>query len=126
MITIRRYKAEDAKDVGILIADTFLKYNLGQFAPSVQTALMGPFIHARSKDEVHRQAIADAIDAPIVLVAESRGTIVGVVRGGYGDRGGGRQDGHDPVDHRRAGGPERALRRGPVPGSGCRVCAGQH
>ena len=43
--------------------------------------LLGPFRFARSTDEAHRLAIAQAIRASMVFVAEDEGEIVGVLRG---------------------------------------------
>ena len=43
--------------------------------------LLGPFQHARSTDEAHQQQIADTVQSEIVLVAESKSKIVGVLRG---------------------------------------------
>ena len=43
MISIRPYdEARDARDVGILIADTFFAFNLGRFSPEDQYGLLGP------------------------------------------------------------------------------------
>lgn len=85
MLAIRRYKKEDAKQVGILIADTFNTYNLSELTARQQEEMLGPFLHARSSDPVHQRAIAEAIHAPTVLVAEADGQIVGVLRGGRVD-----------------------------------------
>lgn len=81
MITIRPYQETDAPAAGVLIAATFGTYNLAAFSPEMQTALLGPFQHAHSPDPAHRQAIADALRADIVRVAEQEGQIVGVLRG---------------------------------------------
>jgi GNAT superfamily N-acetyltransferase len=82
MLTVRRYKQNDASRVGILIADTFHTYNLSELSTKQQEEMLGPFLYARSSDPSHQKAIADAIRAPTVLVAEQDGQIAGVLRGG--------------------------------------------
>lgn len=81
MITIRKYKHDDAVDVGILIADTYREFNLDFASPVDLPALLGPFQHAQSTDETHRQEIARMIYSEIVLVAQDGVEIVGVLRG---------------------------------------------
>ncbi len=81
MITIRPYQEGDAEGIGILIADTFAKYNLSYASPEEQQLLLGPFRNARSADPAHREAIVNIIQASILLVAEDEGEIVGVLRG---------------------------------------------
>lgn len=82
MITIRKYQKKDARAVGILIADTFLKYNLSYASPKEQQKLLGPFRNARSKNQAHQEEIARMISAPMVFVAvEDKKKIVGVLRG---------------------------------------------
>ena len=85
MLTIRPYQESDAQNVGVLIADTYGTYNLSEFSSSQRDEMLGPFLHARSADASQRQAIADAIHAKTVLVAEMDGVIVGVLRGGRVD-----------------------------------------
>ena len=85
MLTIRPYQESDAPNVGVLIADTYGTYNLSEFSGSQRDEMLGPFLHARSAEESHRKAIADAIHAKTVLVAEMDGRIVGVLRGGRVD-----------------------------------------
>jgi GNAT superfamily N-acetyltransferase len=85
MITIRRYKESDARRVGRLIADTYSEFNLSEFTTEQQKRLLGPFYYARSSEPAHRKAIAEALRAPTVLVAEMKGQIVGVLRGGRVD-----------------------------------------
>ena len=81
MIVIRDYCESDAYHVGVLIADTYSKFNLS-FAPPEQIgAFLGPFQYARSLDESHQQEIAAVIRAAVVLVAEKDAEIVGVLRG---------------------------------------------
>lgn len=82
VITIRTYREDDALQVGRLIARTYSAFNLGFATPGQRSALLGPFRFARSADPARREAIARAIAAPLVLVADDRGTIVGVLRGG--------------------------------------------
>ena len=70
MLTIRRYRESDSAQVGILIADTYSKFNLSTLSSKQREAMRGPFLHARSQESPHRKAIADALRAPTVLVAE--------------------------------------------------------
>ena len=70
MVDIRDYREDDAESVGRLIADTFRAFNLSYASPEDQELLLGPFRHARSPDAAHRQAIAEVIQAPMVLVAQ--------------------------------------------------------
>jgi predicted N-acetyltransferase YhbS len=81
MVTIRPYHASDAVAVGILIADTFGDYNLAYASPEDRQLLLGPFRHARSPDPEHQAAIAEVIQAAIMLVAEDNGAVVGILRG---------------------------------------------
>lgn len=83
--TIRPYQESDAPSVGKLIADTYSQFNLSDFSDAQRDEMLGPFLHARSADAPHRRAIADAIHAPTVLVAEMDGRVVGVLRGGRVD-----------------------------------------
>ena len=81
MINIRNYQEDDARQVGILIADTYTEFNLGFASPEELPLLLGPFQHARSSDQAHQQQIADTIHSETVLVAEDSSKIVGVLRG---------------------------------------------
>jgi GNAT superfamily N-acetyltransferase len=81
MLTIRPYCESDAPVVGALIASTYSAFNLGFASPEAREAFLGPFQHARSPDRAHQDAIAQAIRAELVLVAEEDGEIVGVLRG---------------------------------------------
>lgn len=85
MLIIRRYRKSDAPSVGMLIADTYSEFNLSELTAEQREAMLGPFLHARSSEASHQKAIADAIRAPSVWVAEVDGTIVGVLRGGRVD-----------------------------------------
>ncbi len=78
---IRPYLEADAESVGRLIADTYSRFNLSFAAGEELGRLLGPFRYSRSTDPVHREAIARVIRAPVVLVAEEDGEIVGVLRG---------------------------------------------
>lgn len=84
MITIRAYKEGESRRVGILIADTFRQFNLAYATPDEQEMLLGPFREARSRDSGAQEAIAQVIQAPVVLVADHEGNIVGVLRGSPG------------------------------------------
>jgi predicted N-acetyltransferase YhbS len=86
MSFIRRYEEADAERVGRLIADTYGTFNLPQVSPEQHRAMLGPFANAASAEASHRAAIADAIRAPLVLVAEVDGQICGVLRGGRVDK----------------------------------------
>ena len=81
MISIRTYDESDAESVGRLIADTYGEFNLDFASPEEKAKLLGPFQFARSMDEADHLAIARAIRASIVFVAEDEGEIVGVLRG---------------------------------------------
>ena len=86
MITIRRYRESDTESVGKLIADTYSEFNLSFALPKERALLLGPFRYAGSPEKAHREAIAQVIRAPIVLVAADDGEIVGVLRGGRKDK----------------------------------------
>jgi len=86
MITIRRYRESDAESVGKLIADTYSEFNLSFAPPKERALLLGPFQYARSPEKAHREAIAQVIRAPMVLIAADDGEIVGVLRGGRKDK----------------------------------------
>ena len=82
MTTIRRYRNDDAESVGRLIADTYIKFNLSFVPPEERSLFLGPFHHAGSHQEAHKEAIAKVIKAAMVFVAEDdEGEIVGVLRG---------------------------------------------
>lgn len=85
MLTIRPYHQRDAARAGMVIADTYAAFNLNEMAVEQRELMLGPFLHARSAEELHQRAIAAAIRAPTVLVAEEAGNIVGVLRGGRMD-----------------------------------------
>jgi len=83
-IVIRDVRTGDPVEVGRLIARVFRRYNLSYASPAEQEKLLGPFRHAESTRYEHRLRIAELIRAPIVLVAEAEGRIVGVLRGRHG------------------------------------------
>jgi GNAT superfamily N-acetyltransferase len=86
MMILRPYSESDAPSVGRLIADTFGTFNLDYASPEERDRLLGPFLHARSPDPHHRAAIAEAIRAEMVYVAQdvtpgAVSEVVGVLRG---------------------------------------------
>ena len=81
MLVIRPFHSDDAESVGRLIADTYSKFNLSFAPPEERPLFLGPFQHARSREESHQAAIAQVIRAAMVFVAEDEGEIVGVLRG---------------------------------------------
>ena len=85
MLTIRTYQKNDSGQVGILIAETYGGFNLPEMLPEKKLSMLGPFAFAHSTDRKHREAIAKAIEAPSVWVADQNGAIVGVLRGGRTD-----------------------------------------
>jgi len=86
MVKIRKYADSDAARVGVLIADTYGDFNLHAMPPAKRESMLGPFALAGSSMPGDREAIASAISAPSVWVAEDEGEIVGVLRGGRTDR----------------------------------------
>ena len=85
MTTIRNYRDGDAVSVGKLIERTYSAFNLDFATPGEQADLLGPFHFAESTDPARQAAIAQVIVAPLVLVAEDAGAVVGVLRGGRVD-----------------------------------------
>jgi len=84
MITIREYTEDDAEPVGKLIADTYARFNLAYLSPEDLKLELGPFQHAWSEEEAHKQKIAEMIRSEWVYVAVHQGEIVGVLRGSKG------------------------------------------
>ena len=81
MIDVRRYRDADAWAVGKLIADTFSEFNLSSVPAEKRDLLLGPFLHARSPERDHQEAIAQAIRSEMVFISGCDGEIVGVLRG---------------------------------------------
>ena len=81
MLKIRKYRESDSVPVGILILDTYSKFNLSFASPDEQKAFLGPFQYARTEEQAHRDEIARVIRASMVFVAENDREIVGVLRG---------------------------------------------
>lgn len=81
VVTIRHCRDDDAESVGRLIADTYSTFNLSTVPLEERPLFLGPFEHARSHEEPYKAAIAQAIRAAMVFVAEDEGEIVGVLRG---------------------------------------------
>jgi GNAT superfamily N-acetyltransferase len=79
--TIRDYHNKDARQVGILIADTYAEFNLSFASPEERSLFLGPFQQARSSLEAHQKDISRVIHSEMVYVAEDAGEIVGVLRG---------------------------------------------
>jgi len=80
-IILREYVPKDSVEAGILISDTYRKYNLAHIDDSEIKEYLGGFHYCRSSDEKHRETIARLISAPVVFVAESCGRIAGILRG---------------------------------------------
>ena len=83
-ITIRPYRDTDAAAVGILIAETYDRFNLRFANREQREQMLGPFARAHSTDLAAQVEIATVIRAPMVLVAEEGDEIVGVLRGSPG------------------------------------------
>lgn len=81
MITIREYTEDDAEPVGVLIADTYERFNLAHLSPEELQLGLGPFEHAWSQEETHKEKIASTIRSEWVFVAVDEDEIVGVLRG---------------------------------------------
>ena len=80
-MVIREYVEEDAVEVGLLIKDTYSRYNLDFVKPEDLPAYLGPFAFAGDQDPVHQRAIRDLIHSQFVYLAEVEGRIAGVLRG---------------------------------------------
>jgi GNAT superfamily N-acetyltransferase len=81
MIIIRNYdETTDTQAVGVLIAETYRKFNLDFASPEDQRKLLGPFLHAGSSDPVHQESITRVLRAEMIFVADDGGQIVGVLR----------------------------------------------
>ena len=85
MIRIRNFEFRDVEAVGRLIAYMYGTYNLDFVPVEERGPYLGPFQYVDSPDEEHRRAIAEAIQAPLVIVAENEvSEVVGVLRGSPG------------------------------------------
>ncbi len=81
MTIIRNYDEKtDAQVVGVLIAETYQRFNLDFAMPGEQGKLLGPFFYARSTDPLHRTAITHVLRTEMIFVAEDSDQIVGVLR----------------------------------------------
>ena len=81
MISIRSYdEDQDARLVGILIAETYRKYNLDFASTSEQEKLLGPFQYAWSDDPARQEAIKEVLRTEMIFVAEEGNQIAGVLR----------------------------------------------
>ena len=81
MTLIRNYDEKtDAQAVGMLIAETYRKYNLDFAPPEEQGKLLGPFRFAGSTDPVLQEAISRVLRTDKIFVAEDGDQIVGVLR----------------------------------------------
>ena len=81
MTIIRNYDENtDAQAVGVLIAETYRKYNLDFASPEEQEKLLGPFRHAWSSDPILQDAIKQVLRTEMIFVAEDESEIVGVLR----------------------------------------------
>ena len=85
MVEIRRYRESDIGQVAKLIADSYADFNLSGMSPERRLSMLGPFAFSESPLPEHLEALARAIAAPSVWVAESDGAIAGVLRGGRTD-----------------------------------------
>jgi GNAT superfamily N-acetyltransferase len=82
MINIRNYNEKtDAEKVGLLIAETYLKYNLDFASPEEQQKLLGPFQYARTSEPSHQEEITRVLRATMMYIAEDGDEMVGVLRG---------------------------------------------
>ncbi len=81
MIIIRSYDEKtDAQAAGVVIAETYRKFNLGFASPEEQEKLLGPFRYAGSSDPVLQEAITRVLKTEMIFVAEAGSQIVGVLR----------------------------------------------
>ncbi len=83
-IIIRNYEIKDAVDTGILIADTYWKYNLSYVSEEEKEKYLGGFYFSRSAEKKHMEKVARLINAPMIIVAETSSRIIGVLRGSLG------------------------------------------
>ncbi len=81
-VIIRQYDEQtDARPVGILIAETYRRFNLGFASKAEQKKFLGPFFYAKSDNPSRQLEIRRVLRAEFVFVAENHEQIVGVIRG---------------------------------------------
>lgn len=80
-IVIRRCRESELLAVARLIADTYRDYNLTFAVPEERDQYLGPFRQAYSGDLQQIESLSTRMRAGIILVADDKDEIVGVVRG---------------------------------------------
>jgi len=80
-VVIRSARDEDFGSIGRLIAGVYSRYNLDFLPEEERGPFLGPFLHADSADESHREKLRRTIWSPTLLVADECGNVVGVLRG---------------------------------------------
>jgi hypothetical protein len=70
VVTIRGYEESDAARVGRSIADTYGAFNLSFLSPEERGPFLGPLQHAWPQERSHQDAIAQALQAAMMFVAE--------------------------------------------------------
>jgi len=83
-IVVRDYRDTDALAAGILIADTYRKFNLNFASADEQIKLLGPFANAHSDVPEELALVAETISAEMAYVAVDGEDLVGVLRGRLG------------------------------------------
>jgi GNAT superfamily N-acetyltransferase len=78
---IRDYRKADAAEVGLLIKDTYSKFNLDFVDQEDLPDFLGPFAFAGDEDPAHQAAIEHLIHSQFVFLAEVEGKIAGVLWG---------------------------------------------
>ena len=81
MIAVRDYTVDDAPAVGMLIKSTYSEFNLDFLTAEERGPYLGPFAHADDPSPDQLEDLKNVIWSEIVLVAENRDRIVGVLRG---------------------------------------------
>jgi GNAT superfamily N-acetyltransferase len=80
-VNIRNYdEGIDGQAVGLLIAETYRKFNLDFATPDEQEILLGPFRYAGSRNPLLQEDITRTLRTAMIFVAEYDSQIVGVVR----------------------------------------------
>ena len=72
-IDIRKYKIDDAAEVGLLIKNTYSQFNLNYMPMKECPPFLGPFQHADNPTPEQLQAIQDMIWSEVVLVSSVPG-----------------------------------------------------